>query len=138
MHQRSLPRQLLKPYYVEHPDFEAQQLQKKFSDPRAVIGENSIDYLFFILMNEDALLYWLPRLFSYLQSEAPRDTFHFEVIMMNLSKRELSSALRSRVSDGERQVFYEFLRWMEIGTPLTTSPPDRAEEYQLCLTYWGP
>jgi hypothetical protein len=53
-HQRRLPKELLKPYFVEHPNGDVWELQEKYWNPAATIGEESIDYAFFTYMNEDA------------------------------------------------------------------------------------
>jgi hypothetical protein len=129
---------VLRSCFTRHPSLEAQQVQQKYSNPRAEIGEHSLDYVLFTYLNRDALLFWLPKLFDYLKTRAPRDTYHYEVIMMNLAKRDSSEELRAVTSDSEREMICQFLIWMAENTELTSSPPNRVADYQLALKHWSP
>ncbi|MGJ5082427.1 hypothetical protein [Bradyrhizobium sp. HKCCYLS3013] len=132
---RSLPENVLRLCFIaRHRSLESQQVQQKYSNPRAEIGEHSLDYVLLIYLNPEALLFWMPKLFDYLKTRAPRDTFHYDVVMMKLANQQFSEELRAVASDCEREMICQFLIWMAENIELS---PSDLTEHQLALKHWS-
>ena len=69
---RELPKYVLKSAPTEYKHWEGQYVQDKFANPLAQVEETNTDYQAMLYMNDQSILYWLPRFLKYLEVRAPR------------------------------------------------------------------
>jgi len=91
---------------------EADEVEAKYSQKSAQIGEDSVDYVALSYLTPEASLFWLPRFFRYVKDEAPRDTYHLEVLLLTLSDRDFSGRVAPLASEVERKSVDAFLTWL--------------------------
>jgi hypothetical protein len=115
---RKLPTCVILPEYTGGYHLEAQSVQDKFSNPSAKIGEQNVDYVAKIYMDERATLYWLPRFFEYLKEAAPRDSYHFDVMLFELSDATFVARLRAIATPEECAEVRAYLDWVRSETGL--------------------
>lgn len=134
---RALPDHILKSALSSKPTLEALRVQEKYADPKAVIGENELDYIALRYMNPEAALFWLPRLVSYATVNAPKDSYHFEALLFNLSEAKFSAPLISEATDDEKRIIETFLNWLETETDFLTGSSLRQNDLNTAKRMWG-
>jgi hypothetical protein len=132
---RQLPSYVLNTYAGGPGHLEAESVQLKFSKRTAVVGEDSVDYVAHIYMNAAANLYWLPRFLTYLQTGAPRDSFHYEVMLTRLAEDRFTQPIRELANDDEVSAVRAYLSWLKLQPHQIELDVDR-DQYAAALKLW--
>jgi hypothetical protein len=133
---RGLPTDVLKPWAKVGMQLEAESVQKKYGDENSEIGENSVDYVALIYMNEAATLFWLPKFLDYLQSKAPRDSFHYESMLLKLSDEAFVKPLRRLAVGSELTFVNTYLDWLATQSHQIELDTDR-QSFEAALKLWS-
>lgn len=134
---RRLPAQIITSAVDEKPTLEALRVQEKYSNASAAIGESNIDYVALNYMNAHAALYWLPRFLSYVKVEAPKDSYHYEALLLNLSDEQFSRRLISALTDDEQRLIEAFFDWLQAETSFLTGSALRQNDYVKAREIWA-
>ena len=134
---RFLPHDILDPSWSSRPTLEALRIREKYSHPDADIGENELDYVAILYMNTAATLFWLPNQIRYLTTCAPKDSYHFEVMLLRLSDPKFSNPLITAASTEEKRLVLEFLSWLETNTNFLTGSELRRCDFDRATEMWG-
>ena len=132
---RTLPREILQ--VTDGPNIEALRVKQRYSDPISEIGEKELDYVALNYMNVEAAMFWLPRVIEYLTSRAPRDSYHFEVMLFRLSTPEFSSPLIVLATTEEKKYVTSFLTWLDAETDFLTESKLRRLDFDRAVRLWG-
>lgn len=131
---RLLPTHVLTSESVRSSDGAA--VQKKFSDPHALIMEENTDYAAISLMNDAAIWHWLPKFIQYLKESAEADSYHFEVMLFNLSNAKLSHRLRKAARESELEMVCNFLYWLKSHTGFLSKSSLRNRDFAIAVNIW--
>ena len=120
----------------EPENWEAKRVAEKFRSADAVIGEENVDYVAFIYMNLEQAIYWLPRFLEYLRAVAPRDSFHFESMIIRLSHADWVSEFRRVATPETQTVVRNFLTWLNDQPIMAGAPDLRRTAYTRAVELW--
>jgi hypothetical protein len=109
---RKLPFNILR--HTPPLTMEANNVYEKFSKASSEIGEQSTDYVALSYLSDEAMLYWIPRFLDYLETTAPSDTFHFDVVLSRLSDVRFIEGLSKLATPIERSRVISYLDWLSV------------------------
>jgi len=131
---RRLPKNVLR--LDEAPNMEAMDVQRKYSNPAAQIGEKNVDFVALNYLNDEAVAFWLPKLLDYVENSAPPDSYHLEEILFKLADENFCRRLKTKLKSRELNAVSAYLRWLKLKSNFLSGSRLRAKDCEKAIVLW--